>query len=377
MANITQRRARQAFALRAGRLPLLGLGGLSLLAALWAGLVRLGWPLPALPLVPVAHHGVLMASGFLGTLICLERAVALRQNLNRRGPYYLAPLLSGLGALALLVGLPTVVGRMAMMLGALGLVLIFAIIVRIQPDVAVTTMAAGAFLWLVGNGLWLVGWPVYRIVPWWAGFLILTIAGERLELARILRPGRNARIAFLVATALFLAGLLLSLLALDLGLRLSGFGLLALGLWLLRFDLARRTIRQKGLTRFIATCLLPGYVWLILGGVLWLIYGGQHTAGLIYDATLHVLFLGFVISMVFAHAPVIVPALLGTPVSYRPHFYLHLILLHLSLVIRVAGDLLGWLPGRRWGGLFNVVAMLLFLALMAIAVRPGQPHDSE
>jgi hypothetical protein len=43
----------------------------------------------------------------------------------------------------------------------------------------------------------------------------------------------------------------------------------------------------------------------------------------LYDAMLHAVFLGFVISMVFAHASVIFPAVLGLPFEYRPAFYLH------------------------------------------------------
>ena len=59
-----------------GRLPLIALGVLSLLGALGGGLVRLGWPLPTTPGL-VAFHGPLMVAGFLGTVIGLERAVAL------------------------------------------------------------------------------------------------------------------------------------------------------------------------------------------------------------------------------------------------------------------------------------------------------------
>jgi hypothetical protein len=33
-------------------------------------------------------------------------------------------------------------------------------------------------------------------------------------------------------------------------------------LGLATFDIARRTVRQSGVTRFIAVCLLSGYVWL-------------------------------------------------------------------------------------------------------------------
>jgi len=36
-----------------------------------------------------------------------------------------------------------------------------------------------------------------------------------------------------------------------------------------------------------------------------------------YDAVVHAIFLGFVISMVMAHAPVILPAVLRRPLPYR------------------------------------------------------------
>ncbi|MEZ4641728.1 MAG: hypothetical protein R3E31_03125 [Chloroflexota bacterium] len=357
------------------RAPLMFLAALALLAGLWAGLLRLGWQLPPLSLRLPAQHGPLMVSGFLGTLISLERAVALSQNQNGRRIYYLAPLLAGLGAVTLFFDLPTAVPRGLSTLGALGLVLIFVVIYRLQPTTDHLVMGIGALLWLVGNGLWLASWPVFRVVPWWAGFLVLTIAGERLELARVLLHKKSTRQAFVGVTAVFLTGLLLSLFTFDTGVRLAGFGLVALGLWLLRFDIARRTIRQKGLTRYIAACLLPGYVWLIISGALWLIYGGQYVAGPIYDALLHTIFLGFVFSMIFGHAPVIVPAVLGVQVPYTPLFYVHLALLHLSLVMRVAGDLLLWLPLRRWGGLLNEVAVLLFLLVTAVAVLRGKKNE--
>ena len=49
---------------------------------------------------------------------------------------------------------------------------------------------------------WFVaGWACYQIVPWWAGFLVLTIAGERLELAQVLLHKKSARQAFVGITA--------------------------------------------------------------------------------------------------------------------------------------------------------------------------------
>lgn len=355
------------------QIPLMALAAVALLAGLWGGVLRLGWQFPPISIRLPAQHGPLMISGFLGTLISLERAVALNQYENgRRLTYYLPPLLSGLGALLLFFALPTAVPRTLSTLGALGLVWLFVIINRRQPTADHLVMGLGALLWLVGNGLWLAGTPIFRLVPWWAGFLILTIAGERLELGRVLLPRRGVRQAFIAIITLFLAGLLLSLVVFDAGLRLAGLALIALGAWLLRYDIARRTIHQKGLTRFIAACLLPGYVWLMVGGLFWLRYGGQYMAGPYYSIMLHTIFLGFVFSMIFGHAPIIVPALLGVTIPYSPIFYGHLMLLHLSLALRVTSDLLLWLPGRRWGGLLNMVVVLLFLAVTAVSAIHGR-----
>lgn len=354
------------------RLPLMALALIALLLGLWAGLLRLGWRLPPLTPQLILLHGPLMVTGFLGTLISLERAVALSQSGGRRRIAYLAPLLAGLGMVALFLPVPAAIPRGLSTLGALGLVLIFAVIYRLQPSLEHAIMSLGAGLWLLGNGLWLLGQPVFTAVPWWAGFLVLTIAGERLELARVLVLKQSVRRLLVASVGVLTAGLLVSLLNYDLGVRLSGLGLASLGLWLLRYDIARRTVHQKGLTRYIALCLLPGYAWLLLGGLLWLAYGGGSPAGPAYDAMLHTVFVGFVFSMIFGHALIIIPAVMGVQLRYTPIYYLPLGLLHLSLLLRVAGDLFLWFPVRQWGGLLNEVAVLLFLALVVFSAMRKQ-----
>ena len=335
-------------------LPLLALGMLALLAGMWAGLIRIGWAWPPLqPRLP-AEHGPLMISGFLGTLVSLERAVALR----RRWPY-LAPALTALGAAALLAGLPDEIGRGLIVLGSLALSLVFGLIVRIRRSEDTLTMALGAMFWLIGNVLWWSGRSIPQVTAWWIGFLVFTIAGERLELARVLLLRRSARLTFLASLGVFLAGLLISLADFAIGVRVSGLGLVALGAWLLRYDVARRTIRQAGLTRYIAACLLPGYVWLIFAGGVWLFC--EFAARPTYDAALHSVLLGFVFSMIFGHAPIILPAVLNVPIAYRPIFFAHLALLHVSLVLRIIGDLAPDFSIRAWAGLLNAIALLLFL----------------
>jgi hypothetical protein len=139
---------------------------------------------------------------------------------------------------------------------------------------------------------------------------------------------------------------------------------------LLRYDIARFTVRQRGLPRFIAVCLLTGYGWLGVGGFLSLYYGGV-IAGLHYDAILHAVLLGFVFSMIFGHAPIIIPAVMKFTVPYDKWFYVHLFVLHVGLVVRVGSDVAGTWVGREWGGLVNVVAVVLFLANTGRAVRRG------
>jgi hypothetical protein len=347
------------------RAPLLAASVLLLLASIWGGLLRLGWLLPVLQPTLAGVHGPLIIAGFFGTLISLERAVALRSRWA-----YLAPLLSALGGLMLLAGLPGLAPAVLLTAGSYGLVLVFVEIIRRHSTQYTLTMAAGALALALGNTLWLLGWPVYRMVLFWAAFLILTIAGERLELGRLARLPKRVLNLFSIALLVFLAGLLLYTILPDPGLRLASLGLLGLVAWLARYDIARRTVRQPGLPRFAALCLLSGYAWLALAGVIGLAYGFI-PAGYLYDAFLHAIFLGFVFAMIFAHAPIIFPAILELPIKFNRLHYIPLLLLHISLLVRIAGDL-AFIPELRlWGGMLNGVTILVFLLLTGRSISLG------
>jgi hypothetical protein len=82
--------------LHLGQLPLMVLAMAALLLGLWSGLLRLGWTWNGIGSHLPAIHGALMIGSFLGTLISLERAVAV----DRRWAYA-APMLTGLGGVAL------------------------------------------------------------------------------------------------------------------------------------------------------------------------------------------------------------------------------------------------------------------------------------
>ncbi len=336
-----------------------------LLLAVWAGLVRIGWTWP-LPAGLLVLHGPVVICGFFGTVIGLERAVAVGR------PWaFGAPAGAALGALLLVGGLAPLPGLVLLIAAGACLCAIYVVAYERQPQPFTAVMGLGGAAWLAANLLYAAGQPLYVVALWWMGFLVLTIAGERLELSRMRPPTRHRRTGFLVIVSLYVAALLVTVYDHTVGGRALGAVTVALAAWLWQNDIARVTIRQKGLTRFIAAGLLSGYVWLAAGGLLLLGFGGQ-AAGLVYDAQLHAVFVGFVFAMIFAHAPIILPALSGRAVAYHPGFYVHLAVLHASLLVRVGSDLLA-VPGvRAWGGLLNGLAIVLFLLNTAQAVRRGR-----
>ena len=346
--------------------------GLCMLAGLDGALLLLGVPAPVstdrLPDV----HGVLMVLGFVGTLVALERAVALGRPLG-----FAAPVLLGAGGLALLSPAPLAAGQ-AMLVGGTGaLVVLYVPLWRRQRDEAVLVQALGAVLGAGGALLWLAGLEVAVLLPWLAGFLVLTIGGERLELARLVMGPAAGPVLVLLAAVLSLA-VLLSLLVPAVGHPALGVAVLSLGGWLAAHDVARRTVRSPGLPRFLAAGMLGGYAWLAVAGGIWAL-GGAAYEGARYDAVVHAMFLGFTLSMVMAHAPVILPAVLRRPLPYHPGLWAPLVLLHGSLLLRTwLGDGLGVTGVWQVAGVLNVAALVLFVVVAAWStlhpVSPGGPR---
>ncbi len=346
-----------------GRVLLLALGGLSLLAGLNAGLVRLGvW-------APIASdrvgdlHGPVMVLGFLGTLIALERAQALRNPLA-----YLAPALLAVGALALVFGAPVLLGQLLLFEGAVAFTAVLVALWVRAPLPLVAAQALGAFFAALAAGLW-ISLDVATVLPLLAVFLIITIAAERAELAQ-LTMGARAMPTLLALATLLSAGGVIGIFAPAVGLRILGAAALAVALWLLRDDVGRRMIRISGLRRFNAAALLAGNFWLAVSGLVWLIVGQPMDRGA-YDIAIHGTFLGFGLSMIMAHAPIIFPAVIGRPLPYKRALWAPLVALHAGLALRVVGDLAGLDLLWRTGGIVNVASILLFVVIAAYSViRP-------
>ena len=189
----------------------------------------------------------------------------------------------------------------------------------------------------------------------------MTIAAERLEMTRLMRRRPGAQLALGVLLTALVAGASVTIFSARTGGVLYGLSLLLLALWLGVFDIARRTVAAPGLPRYMAVCLLGGYAWLALAGIAWV---ATALGWPLRDAALHALGLGFIVSMIMGHAPVILPAIARIKLPFSRLFYLPLLALHLSLVVRLFAGLhdLTW---RGNGALLNAVAIGLFAATMA------------
>ena len=356
--NPTPAIVRRPSALRTLRFFLLGCGIVAFAVGLWTGFARLGVGLTGAAPQFVEFHGALMICGFFGTLISVERAVAF----NR--PFaYLIPVCAATGVLALLAKATTLAGA-AFLMASLGLAAASLANMRQLRSVLLAGIPSiAALCWGLGTFLWLANRPAAESAGWWLAFLVLTVAAERLELSRVAAPPPVARAFFVAVVIVILTGVARGELDRPPS-PFFGTGLLACGTWLLIYDLARRTVRLGGQTRFTAACMLLGYGWLIIAG-LELLAGPLHLTFLWYDATVHAVTLGFVLSMVFGHTLIIFPSVIGLKLRYSPLLYLPLLLLQISVAIRIAADFSASTELRSLSGFLTVAAVALFAVIIA------------
>ena len=357
------------------QLPLFALIVAGLVIGIVAGLGRLGIPMPPVADERVVLHGPILIAGVFGTLIALERAVAMKTLLGRTWTFAdVAPVLNGAGLIVLLVdgaGAPAIA---LMSAGAAVLVAVNLFFLRRSPALDVLTMVLGAAFLLLADLAWLGERPVPFLTPWWTAFLVLTIVGERLELAKLRAHWQAAQAAFGLAVAAYIGALLLMVVDEGLGMRLSGVGMIALTVWLLRYDIALMTIRRSGLPQFVAACLISGYIWLGVSGAV-ILLSEPMFAGFSYDAYLHAVLLGFVFSMVFGHAPIIFPAVMERPIGFTPYAYGPLAVLHFSVALRILADLAEIQMMRQAAGVWTGVAIVLYGAFIVYGLMRGDSRS--
>lgn len=343
-------------------LPLFLAGGLfCLLLGTYAGLLKLGLSLPG---ALAGYHGPLMVCGFLGTLIGLERAV----HVGTRWALWV-PLSAFGGALCLLAG---------QVPWALGLWLFSAILhlgvflkghfpLKLPADVL---NLSALFCWLISLFFWIEGHSLRTVSVALLFFPLLTILAERW-------PGSTAKLKIAgfitLGSGLALSALLLFLLPNpDLPLRLSGVCLMGAGLFLLwEENELKRQIYEQGWELYLERVMLLSYGWLSLSGLLFLLLGAQGLRAPFYDLLIHGLSLGFILGVIFSHFYKVLKALLGADLPFYQSYYLPWGGLQAGLFLRAFGKLSENLLLWQIGGSLNVLALLLFLGLVARALKRG------
>ncbi|HSH88809.1 MAG TPA: hypothetical protein VK996_02430 [Ramlibacter sp.] len=318
-----------------GRRPfaiLLAIGiAIALVGAVAGGLLRAGAAAALAELAPrlaanaALGHAALMMGAFMGTVIGVERCVALR-----RGWGWPGPVLSACGGVAIMTGKPEW-GALLLAAASVVFVGLNCVLVARQLVSHTVLLLAAAACWLAGNLLYVAGTSFAAVTPWWFSFLLMTIAAERLEMTRLMRSRPGAHAALAAVFLSMVAGAALGAITAEAGGTVFGAALVALAAWLLRNDIAWRTIRTHGLPRYMAICLLTGYGWLAVGGAAWAAWSAGAPCR---DLAVHAVGLGFVFSMMMAHAPVILPAVARVKVRFGPLFYAAFALLQASLAVR-------------------------------------------
>jgi hypothetical protein len=332
-----------------------------LLLALFGGIAG-GWIRLGNLAIPVAsaglNHGLLMVGGFLGTLISLERAMV-----GKKKVWLAVPFLTGFSSVFFLIGMIQI-GLYLLLAGSLGLGIIMHLQSAKHPYFHTYLLYAGAMFWFIGNFMTWRSGLIAAGTTWWMGFLLFTIVGERLELSHYLPVPPWAKNALVVHLLLVFIGLLVSFH--TWGNELLGIGILLIAVWLWVFDIAKVLVKKTGQLRYLGIGLRTGYLWLATEGII-LVVLENHP--LFYDLILHTFFLGFTFSMIWAHAPIISPTILGiqeTP--FHPILWVTWTLFQISLAGRILFSILEVYELRKIFGIANGYLILIQFGLMAVII---------
>jgi hypothetical protein len=160
-------------------------------------------------------------------------------------------------------------------------------------------------------------------------------------------------------------GSFLALFARRAGYMVLGAAFLVMLVVMVHDDIARHTWHLPGFTGFMGCAMLMAYFWGLLGSALWIVlpqadlHAGWSTFALdCFD-------LGFVMSMVIAHAFLIIPAILRRPVSWPRAMWAPLIVLNAGLLVGLVGALAGSTDIGRAASLLEVIALLGLIATVA------------
>ncbi len=138
-----------------------------------------------------------------------------------------------------------------------------------------------------------------------------------------------------------------------------------------------RSLRISGATsrmhRFLQRALFVSYAWLILGSLAMML-SGYLPGAVVKDILFHTMGLGFIFTMILAHAPLILPAALGKlPAQSAP--LLPFVVFQLMTVLRIGADLnvaqmpVFWMWTGWITGVLHTLSFLAYVALLARSLK--------
>ncbi len=304
-----------------------------MLLGLYLGLIKTG--LPLVPIFDPSYHAPFMVMGFLGMVISIERIVTFRGY-----RWYIPPALLFIGAVTL--------QPLFYVLGALGTVYIYLeLLRRYGVNLARGLMFASSVFFLLGNIAYY--FSLEKAIALWSVYLVMVIVGERIDLSIFMGRSLLKDVSIVLLLFIFALSYYFWWKA------LVGLSLFLIALWSFKYDIVSRNVFiTRGVTRFMAVNLLLGYLWLIITAPAWIFQWN-------YDLMLHGILLGFVFSMIFAHAPIIFPTILGRTRRYNPILYIPVVLFHAGLIWRFFADI-------RWGSLLVALSIVMYFLLFQATV---------
>lgn len=337
---------------------LVGVAALAFVLGGLGGISRIGL-LPADALAsPAQRHGLLIVTA-LALLVSIVRAT-----LSLKRWTWLAPALFAASALSAVAGMPDAITALIAIVAGGALIVVAAVGAVASPPLARGALTLSAVAWTIAAALGLAS-TLAQQVPWWIAFLVLAIAGERIDLGRARRARPDVTVA--ASAVLLFGGAILSL-GDDtaFGLRVEGAGAVVLAAWMFWHD--RPAPDARRFAQYMAAGTTLGYAWLVAGGLLAFAYDGV-AAGWIYDALLHAFFAGFAMTMVFCHVPMLLPAAMHLSFAYTEALYAALAMLSGSVITRIAGDALGSATLQAAGAVGIGIAFVTEALLVAVRTR--------
>jgi len=327
---------------------------LVLLGGVFGGFVRIGWLQYSLQGISVSH-GLLMTGAFMGSLISLERNMAMRSPWWGMVPFVCisSTIFFYLGELS--------IGLMALLTASTGLAIMLYLQLASHFKIGKCLMFIGALSWLMGNIM------VYKsnMIPmgsiWWEAFILFTILGERIELGEIGIKFIGETLLFWLFLGLFIVGMVLPFH--GIGPFIMGCSIIGIGLWFLVKDRKSMVFSRNGRNQFNSMAILLGYIWLIVHG-LWMILGRDQP--FFYDVMVHSFFLGFAFSMIWGHVSSLFPMICGlNGNAFHPRFWWGLAIFETSLLGRIGACVL---ESSFWRQFFSVANGIILLILFMLII---------